>query len=238
MNNKIIIYDFDGTLTPYPIPILEILEKSGFKNGNNNPEFLKLVKEKNNEDVYRSIYETCFEVVKKSGIRLSKENLSLGYDKVIYNKGVKEFLQMLNNNNIKNYLLSSGMKVFLEKVVISKYFYKIFATTFHYNKTGEATDIDYLMNDKNKVEAIKEILKENNYQENDCSNLIYIGDGLTDLYAMEYIKQNGGLTIFVYQNEEKEVSQIKEKNIVSLFTLADYSVDSELFNYIKRILKF
>ena len=26
---KIIIYDFDGTLTPYPMPKLEILEKCG-----------------------------------------------------------------------------------------------------------------------------------------------------------------------------------------------------------------
>jgi len=26
---KIIIYDFDGTLTPYPLPKFEILEKSG-----------------------------------------------------------------------------------------------------------------------------------------------------------------------------------------------------------------
>ena len=40
---KIIIYDFDGTLTPYPIPKLEILEKCGINKGLNNKDFLNKI---------------------------------------------------------------------------------------------------------------------------------------------------------------------------------------------------
>ena len=39
---KIIIYDFDGTLTPYAMPKFEILEKSGLNDGAYNPQFLAL----------------------------------------------------------------------------------------------------------------------------------------------------------------------------------------------------
>lgn len=68
------------------------------------------------------------------------------------------------------------------------------------------------MSDKNKVVAIEEILKTIGNKDNDCSNVIYIGDGLTDYYAMKYIKEHGGTTIFVYQDpNHKDILAIKEK---------------------------
>ena len=42
------------------------------------------------------------------------------------------------------------------------------------------------MSDKNKVDAIKDIVKMTGNNENNCQNIIYIGDGFTDYYAMEY----------------------------------------------------
>ena len=40
--NKIIIYDFDGTLTPLPITDFKILEKCGYVGGGNNIEVIKI----------------------------------------------------------------------------------------------------------------------------------------------------------------------------------------------------
>ena len=92
------------------------------------------------------------------------------------------------------------------------------------------------MSDKNKVEAIKEIIFENNYDKDDCSDIIYIGDGLTDIFAMEYIKKNNGITIFVYHDENsKEIKLMQEKDIISFYALADYSLDSDLNRYIKKL---
>ena len=91
------------------------------------------------------------------------------------------------------------------------------------------------MSDKNKVEAIKEIIRENGNK--DCSNIIYIGDGLTDFYAMEYVKKNNGTTIFVFQDENsKDMQSIKEKDVVSFYAPADFSSDSKLNNYVKKLL--
>ena len=92
------------------------------------------------------------------------------------------------------------------------------------------------MSDKNKVEAIKEIISENNYDKDDCSDIIYIGDGLTDVFAMEYVKKNNGVTIFVYYDENsKEMKLIQEKEVVTFFTLADFSETSFLNSYVKKL---
>ena len=98
--------------------------------------------------------------------------------------------------------------------------------------------IDYLMNDKNKVEAIKDIIKITGNKQDDCQNIIYIGDGFTDYYAMEYVKRNGGTTIFVYRNKNnQDLKRLKDENVISFSTYADFSCDSQLSKFIKNILK-
>lgn len=235
---KVIIYDFDGTLTPYSLPKFEILKKSNMTDGT---QFLKLAQkraEAENIDLYKAMYDTYFAIIKNAGFKLTDENFSLGYDNVEYNSGVIEFLNMLHQNNVSNYLLSSGLKVFLEKVSISSYFKEIYATTFTYNQDYEATGVEFLMSDENKVVAIKEILKKNNIDNEDCSSIIYIGDGPTDYYAMKYVKEHGGTSILVYQVlDSKDMQSIKEKNVVDFYTKADFSQNSELQDYVKRLCK-
>lgn len=238
---KIIIYDFDGTLTPYSLPKFEILEKSGIKNGVHNPIFLELSREKavdKNVDLYTAMYDVYFEIIKNAGLKLIDKNFCLGCDNVNYNKGVIDFLNMLYKNGVSNYLLSSGVKIFLEKVSISSYFKEIYATTFTYNQNNEANGLEFLMNDKNKVIAIKEILQKNIIDNEDCSNIIYIGDGFTDYYAMKYIKEHGGTSIFVYNDlNSKDMLSIKEKDVVDFYAKADFSQNSELYNYVKKLCK-
>ncbi len=238
-NEKIIIYDFDGTLTPYALPKFEILEKCGLKDGAYNPKFLEQaneISEKEDVDLYTAIYKAYFSLIKKSGFKLIDENFCLGASSVDYNPGILPFLQKLNSSGVKNYVLSSGIKVFLSKTKVASFFADIYATTFTYNQRNEANGIKFLMSDKNKVNAIKEICKINGFREDDCSNIIYIGDGFTDYYAMDYVKNNGGITIFVYQNyNNKDALAMKEKGVVSFSTLADFSIDSELNTFILKL---
>lgn len=237
--NKIIIYDFDGTLTPYPIPRFEILEKCGIKEEDIKEFYGGVVKKSIDEkiDLYQALYETYFQIIINAGFKLNDDNLCLGYNNVVYNKGVYEFLNYLQSQGIKNYLLSSGLKVFLDKVTVAKMFSKIYATTFNYDENNEIIGINYLMSDINKVDAIKEIMADNDCLEDDCSNIIYIGDGLTDSYAMEYVKKNNGITIFLYYDKEsKDMKAIKEKDIVSYFALADFSLNSNLAHLVKKLI--
>ena len=237
-NKKIVIFDFDGTLTPYPLPKFEILEKCGIEGEKINQFYLQVKKkaESENKDLYLALYETYFEIIKNAGFKLIDSNLCLGSDNISYNKGVYDFLSDLQKNNVKNYLLSSGLKVFLDKIEIADLFSEIYATKFNYNQHGEIIGINYLMSDINKVEAIKKIISDNSNNQKDCSNVIYIGDGLTDYYAMEYVKNNKGTTIFVYYDEEsKDMKIIKEKDVVSFYMPADFSSNSILNSYVKKL---
>lgn len=236
---NIIIYDFDGTLTPYSMPRLDILIKCGVKDGAHNPKFLELARksaEEKKTDIYEAIYDTYFEIIKNSGLKLTDENFIFGSDDVEYNNGVKEFLNMMEENNVSNYLVSAGIKVFLEKISIAPYFKEIYANTFSYDNKREVNGFEYLMNDKNKVTAIQEILKINGIDIEDTSRIIYIGDGFTDYYAMKYVKEHGGTSIFVYRDfNNKEMMYIKKENVVDFYTKADFSKDSELFNYVTKL---
>jgi len=234
---KIIIYDFDGTLTPYSIPKFGILEKCGFKDGTISLEFLDLVKlnmKEDNSSLYDSFVKVLFNLIKENGFLLTEENITFGYDNLQYNKGVLEFFDMLQESGVKNYLLSSGFKVCLEKTVISKYFEKIYGTLFSYGENKEINGIADMVSDLCKQDKIKEILEKNNMK--DTSEIIYIGDGLTDYYAMDYVKKNGGTSVLVYSDENDFIiNQMEEKGVVSVKFLADYSDDSDLTLFIKKV---
>ena len=96
-------------------------------------------------------------------------------------------------------------------------------------------DIDCLIDDESKAYYVDKIMKDNN--KSNCNNVIYVGDGLTDYYAMEYVKNNGGITIFVYYDEDSyDLIKAKESGVVSYFYKADYSTDSELNKFIKEFV--
>jgi hypothetical protein len=60
-------------------------------------------------------------------------------------------------------------------------------------------------------------------------NMIYIGDGLTDVPCMKLVKVNGGHSIAVYQDGGKEkVNELLKAERVDFLSQADYSKDSEL----------
>lgn len=239
MSRNIIIYDFDGTLTPYKLPKFEILEKCGLEGGATNPEFFKMVNEKvqtEGIDLYVALYEIYFNIIKDANLKLTYSNLCLGSDRVIYNKGVLGFLEFLNSYNIRNYLLSTGLKIYLENTSVSKYFLEIYATTFNYDSNNEVSNIKYLMSDKNKVDAIKDIIKNNGNMDDDCSNVIYIGDGFSDYYAMKYVKDNGGTSIFVHNGKDKQdLMRLEDMDVISFSALADFSSNSKLTNYVKKL---
>ena len=139
-----------------------------------------------------------------------------------YNEGLYEFLEYLFSNGVDNYIVSAGMKCFLEKTSIRNYFKDVYGTTFKY-KNKEIVGIDNLVTDKEKISCVKDIMVKNNLE--NCSNIVYIGDGLTDLPVMEYVKNNGGVSIFL---GDKEV----DSNIVSYCLKRDYSLNGDIFKVI------
>ena len=75
-------------------------------------------------------------------------------------------------------------------------------------------------------------------------NMIYIGDGDTDIPAFSLVKSRRGMTIGVYnpdlkKSEEiiKQAKNIKKGKRIDLFTPANFEPDRELFDFIKTRCK-
>jgi len=69
-------------------------------------------------------------------------------------------------------------------------------------------------------------------------NMIYIGDGLTDVPCMKLVKSNKGQSIAVFRKRKKEVAAtLMAENRVDFITEADYREGSELDDIVKTIIE-
>ncbi len=66
-------------------------------------------------------------------------------------------------------------------------------------------------------------------------NMIYIGDGLTDVPCMKLVKVNGGHSIAVYQNETKKAGHMIKQGRVDFIAPADYSKNSKMEQLVFKI---
>ncbi len=226
-----IIYDFDGTLTPYSMPQYDILKKTK----RSNDEFLKLVKDKmKNENIslYDAYYETIKNLLIESNIGFTKENICLNSSNVKFNKGVLDFFNKFKSEStgIKHYIVTSGFEDYIRETPINKYINGIYGTTFN-NNDGEYTTINRLMTDQYKVNAIKSIIQK----END-TNIIYFGDGLTDEFAFQYVKKIGGITVFVTSDIDNNtnLNSLTKRNLIDKIFIPDFSINSDIYEFIEN----
>ena len=71
-------------------------------------------------------------------------------------------------------------------------------------------------------------------------NMLYIGDGLTDVPSMTVVKKNEGFAIAVYKKNniksQAVCSQLLKGNRIDFYAEADYEESSELETQTKKIL--
>ena len=229
-HNMIVIYDFDGTLTPYSLPQYEILKQCHYT----DESIMKRVKEEmaNNQSInsYEAYYKCYIDILLENNYEITRNNICLGSDKVKFNNGVITYFDnyQCSNTGIKHYIVTSGVQDYVEETNISKYVDGIYGVTFMDN------GIDYLLTDRKKVDVIKGIQQDNN----NTTDIIYFGDGLTDKDAFEYVKSIGGKNVFIISNNQAEQAyQILNTNgIIDECFEADYSLNSSISKYIQKCL--
>ena len=80
----------------------------------------------------------------------------------------------------------------MNKTVIGKYVDGVYGVTFN-EENGIYKNIDKLVTDEKKVDAIKDIQLHNE----GTNKIIYFGDGLTDELAFQYVHKIGGKNVFI-----------------------------------------
>ena len=226
----VVIYDFDGTLTPYSLPQYEIIKKCGY----DEEKLMNRIAEKltNSEGLYEAYYKCYIEILLENNILLTKENVCLSADKIEFNNGVIEYFKNFQSQitGVQHYIVTSGIKDYVDKTVIRKFVDGVYGVTFN-EENGIYKDIDILLTDKKKVDVIKQVQKDNN----ETNNIIYFGDGLTDSFAFEYVHSIGGKNVFIAtKNESMETyKKLNVKGIIDKCFEPDFSMDSELSKYIQ-----
>ena len=79
-----------------------------------------------------------------------------------------------------------------------------------------------------------------NFGENAMSwlrNMIYIGDGLTDVPCMKLVKVNGGYSIAVHQGNKSIAERLMRHGRVDFIAPANYSKSSKMENLVFTILE-
>ena len=246
--NKIaIIYDFDGTLTPKSMQEYTLLPKLGINSKSFWDTIVKEAKETGGETMM--IYmRHLLDHAKNKNIKISKREFSkMGkdiqyYDGVIdWFKSIDKYVKNLSNGEVEiyHYIISAGHLEILEGISIKKYIKKIFASEYFYNSEEYAVFPKIVVTDTTKTQYLfrinkgKENLSEtiNNHMSEDkrpipFDNMIYVGDGLTDVPSMALIKKEGGHSIAVYQKILKGQVEICKKlfkaNRVYFFAEADF----------------
>ena len=262
--NKIaLIYDFDGTLTPKTMQEYTLLPKLGIS----PKKFWDSI----NEESHKTGGETMMifmrhllDQAKDKNIKISKnEFYKMGKD-IKYYQGVTEwfgninkYIKKLSKNNIEihHYIISAGHIEILEGISIKKYIKKIFASEYFYNTSKHAVFPKIVVTDTTKTQYLfrinkgKENLSEsiNTHMSEEkrpipFDNMIYIGDGLTDVPSMALIKKEGGHSIAVYQkklNDQVKICQeLSNANRVDFIAEADYRKGSELYKKTCLLLNY
>lgn len=227
----IIIYDFDGTLTPFGIPQYEILKKFGY----DDEKLLKRVKDlmkKEGLSLYQAFYKTYEDILKENNTKMSYANIVLGANDVVFNPGVLSYFEEMQekNSSIKHFIVTSGFEEYVRNTKICTLVNEIYGVTYH--QEGDIfTTVDRLISDEEKPKIIEMIA-----QNNKNKKVIYVGDGLTDKYAFEFVHSLRGICIYVGKTEQdfENYKNLKENQIVDEYFSKDFSEESDLKSFIKK----
>lgn len=253
-----IMYDFDKTLCT------EDMENYSFiPSINMTPsEFWSKANEFGAKEHMDGILAYMFTMIKeceKLNISFSKQSLFEDGKKIKLFDGVKDWFDRINRYGdelgvtVEHYVISSGLKEIILGSGIADKFKEIYACEFYYDESGKAVWPKTAVNYTNKTQFVYRINKgvldiANDKDLNESmpddskripfSNMIYIGDGLTDVPCMKMMKSYGGVAIAVYQDNYKErVNDMLQKDRVDFIFPANYEEGTELDKTMKNIIK-
>lgn len=192
-------------------------------------------------------------------IRLDREFLvRCGHSLELF-PGVAEWFGRINafgrsqGVQVEHYVISSGLREIIEGSGIAREFREIYACEFFYDRDGLASWPKLDVNFTNKTQFVYRINKGvldvsddkslNDSMPDDSkrvpfTNMIYIGDGLSDVPCMKMMRAYGGQAIAVYQQENRQgVEDLLAKGRVDFIFPADYREGTALDATVRNIIR-
>lgn len=256
-----IMYDFDKTLCTKDMQEYAFIPTLGMTSSAFWDEVNTMTDKEEMDNILAYMYKMV-EKAREKKIPVTRKTFHEMGMKVEYFNGVKTWFERINNFGkeagvrVEHYIVSSGIKEIIEGTEIADYFKKIYACEFLYDYNGSIQWPKFAVNYTAKTQFLFRINKgvltidsksadklnrftPENERPVPFRNMIYIGDGLTDVPCMKLVKSNGGQSIAVYDQEKgKEASELlKKADRVNFVAPADYGPDSDIEVIVKAIIK-
>lgn len=260
-NRVAFMYDFDCTLTPGYMFEFGFLDDFGVDADGFWEDNQRLSKYHNMDNNLGYMY-LLIQYAKEKKIKLTYDYIKQFGKNIKFFNGVETWFDMVNEYGAKlglkveHYVISSGLKELIAGSSIAPKINRIFATNFAYDKNGNAMWPAQVVNYTGKTQyifRIKKNLIDNLYNQTEVNvfmdkdkkmpykNMFYFGDGETDIPCMKLVKDKGGHSICVYNEDIPQCKKIAKKiyndGRVNLCVKADYSKDGKLFKEIKKMLR-
>ena len=253
-----ILYDFDKTLCTTDMQEYDFIKNLGMTSDAFWGEAAAITEKHEVEKILAYMF-VMIRKCKEKGIPLTEEYLlSCGAHVELFN-GVLTWFDRINEYGrsqgveIEHYIISSGTYEIIQGTPIAKYFKRIYACRYMYDENGEALWPALAINYTLKTQYIYRISKGTldvtddynlNRQQDESlrriayHNMIYIGDGLTDIPCMKLVKERGGKSIAVYpEGNRAHVKPLVEDARINYVCVADYSPESPLEKIVKLMIE-
>ena len=252
------LYDFDKTLCTTDMEDYAFIPSLGCTPS----EFWGKANEfgwQNRMDGLLAYMYTMIQECAAQGIKLDRPFLNRCGQSIQLFPGVRDWFARINafgeslGIQVEHYVISSGLREIIEGSGIAHEFKQIYACEFYYNETGDACWPKLDVNFTNKTQFVYRINKgildvSRDKELNDSmpddskripfTNMIYMGDGLSDVPCMKMMRAYGGQAIAVYQASNRAgVEDLLAKGRVDYIFQADYRAGSALEATVQDIIR-
>ncbi len=256
-----IIYDFDKTLCTKDMQEYGFIPSLGMSAADFWRETNDLTDAEEMDSTLAYMYK-MLEKARERSIPITRRTFNDLGKAVEFFDGVTDWFGRINaygeeiGVRTEHYIISSGIREIIDGTVIAPQFTKIYACEFLYDRNGAICWAKSAVNYTAKTQFLFRINKgvltvdsksagrlnrftPEKERRVPFGNMIYIGDGLTDVPCMKLVKSNGGQSIAVYNPAKGSMSakDLLTAERVNYVVPADYREGSRLETIVRAIMK-
>jgi hypothetical protein len=230
-NTIAIIYDYDQTLSPTYMQEEAIFPVYGINSEAFWKKCQELVREQgyDNELAYMKVMLDYLEMDRPKNSELRALGARLSFYKGLpemfeeFRSGLLSPEHIAHGITVEHYIVSSGLKVLLEGSKLAPFVKAIFGCEFAEDSEGRITFPRRVISHTQKTQFLFRINKGmldmaedvNDHMASDLrpvpfTNMVYIGDGPTDVPCFTVMRRNGGHAIAVYNAEDPTRASFKK----------------------------
>lgn len=249
-NTIALIYDFDGTLSPRNMQEYAFLPKIKINPKSFWSEVAALSLEREAEPLITYMH-LMYQKAQEKGVHILRDDLVAQGRDVEFCPGVEKWFDLIDSYvkkqskamvTVRHYLISSGLKEIIEGTKIYNRFHNVFASEYFFNAyqlpypkrvITDTSKTQYLFRINKGVEDVNKSINSHMPIKDrpiPFSQMIYFGDGETDVPSMAVTRQNNGAAIAVYpkKKSQKTCKDLFDVGRVDFYAEADYTKGSPL----------